>query len=123
MKKKEMATLVDGLRRLTDDLTFIADVLEGKTPQGHAGSEDAVSLPTPEPDVTDTEPEALEEKPEPEKPKYTFEQVRGILAEKSRSDHREQVKALVRKYGKEQLSDYKEIPDILEALVKDAEGL
>ena len=124
MKKKDMATLIECIRRLADDLTFIGDVLEGKDP----------SVPQADPDERDAKPDAEEApeaeqeqaapEPEPvkEEPKYTFEQVRGILAEKSRSGHREQVKAMIQRYGGMQLSDYKDKPDILTAMAEEAEG-
>ncbi len=52
---------------------------------------------------------------------YSYEEVRGILAEKARNGHRTAVKELIGKYGGKQLSDYKDRPDVLSALVKDAE--
>ena len=126
MKKKDMATLVEGIRRLADDLTFIGDVLEGKEPASTQAEPEKAEAMKPEAEAADVpETEAKQEDAEPvqETPTYTFEQVRGILAEKSRSGHREQVKALIGKYGGEQLSDYKDKPDILADLVKEAEGL
>ena len=50
---------------------------------------------------------------------YTFEEVRGILSDKSRKGHREAVKALISKYGGTQLSDYKDDPGTLAKLAKD----
>ena len=47
---------------------------------------------------------------------YSYEEVRAILAAKARDGYREDVKALIRKYGGEQLSDFKDEPDILTAL-------
>lgn len=52
-------------------------------------------------DVENNEPEGLQE----EAKHYTFEEVRTILTDKSREGYTDQVKALVRKYGGEKLSD------------------
>ena len=101
MEKKELTILINGLRALSADVTKIADALEGLEP---AKKEE-------------TKPEA----PAAEIKTYTFEEVRGILAGKSRSGHREAVKALITKYGGTQLSDYKDDPETLAALVADAE--
>ncbi|WP_294496097.1 hypothetical protein [uncultured Ruminobacter sp.] len=58
---------------------------------------------------------------EPETPKLSFEDVRGILADIARAGNREGVKALLEKYGASKLSalDPKCYADVL----KDAEGL
>ena len=130
MKKKDMNALIEGLRKISEDFSLIADALEGvgsrpdKAPANTAAppqDEDAPAAGQGSPG--DSNQASSDPAPEMEPPAYSFEQVRGILAEKSRSGHREQVKALVGKYGGEQLSDYKERPDILAALVADAEGL
>lgn len=124
MKKKDMATLVEGIRRLADDLTFIGDVLEGKEPASAQAEPEKAEEMKPEEAADVPEPEAKQEEaePVPETPTYTFEQVRGILAEKSRSGHREEVKAMIQRHGGMQLSDYKDKPDILTAMAKEAEG-
>lgn len=60
--------------------------------------------------------------PEPEKlPEVTLEQVRGVLAEKSRAGHTEEVRAIIQKYGADRLSgiDPKDYP----AVLKEAEVL
>ena len=52
-----------------------------------------------------------------------FYAVRGLLAEKARAGHREQVRSLVLSHGGTQLSDYKDKPSILMTLQKEVEGL
>ena len=59
--------------------------------------------------------------PAPEKV-YTFEEARGILAEKARNGFRAEVKGLLAKRHVEQLSDITD-PKELAALVKEAEGI
>lgn len=51
----------------------------------------------------------------PEKPTVTLEQVRGVLAEKSQQGFTADVKALIRKYGAERLSEINpaQFPDML----------
>lgn len=58
--------------------------------------------------------------PEP-KPTPTLEQVRAVLAEKSRAGHTAAIRELLRKYGAEKLSLVD--PQHYEALLKDVEGL
>ncbi len=100
-KVKELSVLVDELRRcgetLADISTGLADLFS--SPQGEA-------LPT---------------KTEEDKPKITLVDVRKILAEKSRNGYREEVKALITKYGANVLSEISEehYPDLL----KDAEAI
>ena len=75
--------------------------------------------------VTDSlqeEPPKLPEKPKAEAlPEITLEQVRGVLADKSRSGHTAEVRAIIQKYGADRLSeiDPKDYP----AVLKEAEVL
>ena len=56
-----------------------------------------------------------------EAPKLTLENVRAVLAEKSQSGKQPQVKALIKKFGADKLT---EIPkDRYEELLKEAEGI
>lgn len=57
----------------------------------------------------------------PAEPDITLEQVRGILADKSRSGKTAEVRAIIKKYGADRLSDIdpKDYPKVL----KDAEVL
>ena len=103
MKKKEMTVLIEGLRKLSTDLMEIADQLSG-TP--------ATKAEEPQP-----QPPAKEEVPAKA---YTKEEVRAILADKSRSGYRAEVKALLTAHGAKQLSDITD-PEELAALVAEAE--
>ena len=96
MKNKDFTVLIDGLRKLSADLTEIADQL--------SGSEEA---------------KTVEEEAPPEKV-FSKEEVRAILADKSRSGFRAEVKALLTAHGAKQLSDISD-PQELAALVKEAE--
>lgn len=104
MTKKERTFLVDGLKKLAADIAGLASVLEGA-----------------EAPEQKQDPPAVETAPESEKV-YTFEEVRAILAEKSRKGFRAEVKGLLAKRNVEQLSDIKD-PNELAALVKEAEGI
>ena len=64
---------------------------------------------------TDPVPEAQPEK----KPELTLEQVRAVLADKSRAGHTAAVRDLLQKYGAAKLSQVD--PKHYEALMKDAE--
>lgn len=57
----------------------------------------------------------------PEEKTYSFTDVRGALAAKSKEGFKEEVKKLIAKYGAEKLSDIN--PDDYAALMKDVEGL
>ncbi len=57
----------------------------------------------------------------PEKPKITLEQVRGILADKSRCGYTAEVRALITGYGAERLSGID--PANYEELLRKAEGI
>lgn len=132
MKKKDVQTLIDGLRAISEEIASLADKLETSEPakvpvkneEPEAAEEENPYEPTAAAVTKEASTEPVPEKEDMQKaPVYTFEQVRGILAEKSRGGHREQVKALITKHGGVQLSDYKDKPDILAELVKEAEGL
>lgn len=99
MKKQEKAVLIEGLKKLAADMADLAAQLEG--------SEAPAKAPEPAP---------AEEAPKV----YTLEEVRGILAEKSRTGYRAEVKAILTAHGAKQLSDVKD-PAELAAIVAEAE--
>ena len=111
MKKKDITVLIDGFRRLSADAAEIAELLSGT---------ETTSKKTAE---VQTEPEtparAAEETPVKV---YTFEEVRGILADKARSGFRAEVKALLTSHGVKQLSDITD-PAVFAELVAEAEVL
>ena len=101
MKNKDFTVLIDCLRKLSADLTEIADQL--------SGMEEAATVKEEAPPEAET----------PEKA-YSKEEVRAILADKSRSSFRAEVKALLTAHGVKQLSDITD-PKELAALVREAE--
>ena len=99
MKNKE---LIESLKRLAADVTAIAEALEG--------NEEAAPPETP-----------AAKQPLPEKKTYSFEEARARLATLVRSGRREAVKAILSKYGVTMLSELKDDPEKLTALVDEAE--
>lgn len=70
----------------------------------------------------DIQPELpFEEKEEEKKPSVTLEQVRGLLAAKSRDGFTAEVRSLITKYGADRLSEID--PKNYEAVIKEAEGI
>lgn len=63
----------------------------------------------------------VDELPEKVEKSYTLEDVRGVLAEKSRKGHTAEVKALIAKFGGNRLSDIE--PDKYGDIIKMAEEL
>ena len=90
MATKGNQALIDSLKKLAASITEIAAVLGGPDEQ--------------------TAPVRT----------YSYEEVRGILAEKSRTGFRAEVKSILTAHGVKQLSDVKD-PDELAAIVKEAE--
>ena len=68
-----------------------------------------------------TEEAHTEETKTPEKPALTLEQVRAVLAEKSRAGHTAAIRTLLQKYGASNLSGID--PQHYEALLQEAEVL
>lgn len=98
-KISDMATTIEELRSAATAINATADWLEKQ----FSG--------------TDDESPIKEEK----KPKLKMEDVRAVLAEKSRTGHTAEVRALLQKYGAAKLSAVD--PKHYEALLKDAEVL
>ena len=129
MKKKEVAVLIDGLRRLSALTAEIADSLAGKeAPVNNRTSDVTESEAEVSQAETVTQPEipaetvsdvSTEEVP-PAKV-YSFEEVRGILADKARAGFREEIKALLNSHGAKQLSEITD-PAVLATLVAEAEA-
>ena len=95
MTIQDKKVLIDGLKKLSADMADLAAQLEAD--------------------------EAKRDVPA-EKPTYTYEDVRAILAEKSRTGFRAEVKAILTAHGVKQLSDVKD-PSEFAAIVADAEGI
>jgi len=65
------------------------------------GSKAKVKVEEPEAEVAEVEEAPIEE---PEEKQPTLEEVRAVMADKSRDGHREAVKAIITKYGANNLS-------------------
>ena len=102
MTKKDKQVLIDGLKKLSADMAELAALLEG------------TEAPAKKQDVP-----AEEKAPAPAKV-YTYEEVRAIFAEKSRTGFRAEVKAILTAHGVKQLSDVK-TPEEFAAIVAEAE--
>jgi hypothetical protein len=98
--KDKTALIVEGLTRICADVAALAAVLEDDVPQDAPVAEPA---------------------PAPEKV-YTYEEARAVLAEKSRTGFRAEVKTILTKHGVTQLSDVKD-PAVLATIVKEAEDV
>ena len=95
MTIQDKKVLIDGLKKLSADMADLAAQLEGADAQQDVPAE---------------------------KPTYTYEDVRAILAEKSRTGFRAEVKAILTAHGVKQLSDVRD-PSEFAAIVADAEGI
>ncbi|MCD8353402.1 MAG: DNA ligase [Clostridiales bacterium] len=98
MKIQEMSVIIEQLRSAAATLTDAADWLAIQFSE----TEDAPPEPTP-------------------KPALTLEEVRAILARKSRAGHSVEVRALLQRYGATKLSQVE--PEDYEALLREAEVL
>ena len=127
MKKKEVAVLIDGLRRLSALTAEIADSLAGKEAPVNNQTADAIEQ---EAEVPQAETETQLEQPAETVPAkevvpakvYSFEEVRGILADRAKAGFREEIKALLNAHGAKLLSEITD-PAVLATLVAEAEAL
>lgn len=121
-KVKLLLDVVRDIRSLADSLQAVAEAVMENEPEQ---VETAEVPQKPEPDKKDTgkKPAAkAESEPSvPAEPTLTLEQVRAVLAEKSRAGHTAAVKALLLKHGADKLSDID--PVNYAALLTDAEVL
>lgn len=126
-KVKLLLDVIGDLRSLADSLQAVADAVADNS----MAVEDEATV-TKEPEKTgkagkaagkntakkDTKPAA---KQEPEEKPLTLEEVRAVLAEKSRSGHTEEVRELLAKHGADKLSEID--PAEYAALLAEAEVL
>ena len=105
MTMDDKKILIERMSRLVEDMATIAGILDqALTPDGTA---------------PDTPAEAPAKAPEKE---YTYEEARAVLAEKSRTGFRAEVKAILTRHGVNQLSDVKD-PKMLATIVAEAETI
>lgn len=102
-KMAEMAQTIEELRTAAASINAAADWLY----QQFSGNENSTQEPAKEPDKKDATPN------------LKLEDVRAILAEKSRAGHTAEVRALLKKYGAAKLSEID--PSNYEALLQHAE--
>ena len=126
-KVKLLLDVIGNLRSLADSLQAVADAVADNDA---AGAEMAT---TEEPEETGqaskagksgkntAKKEAKAAKQEPEEKPLTLEEVRAVLAEKSRSGHTEEVRELLNKHGADKLSEID--PAEYPALLAEAEVL
>jgi len=105
-KMAEMAQTIEELRSAAASINAAADWLYQQFSGDDAPEQKAPEAPA----------KAKKEKPKPE---IKLEDVRAVLAEKSRAGHTAEVRALLKKYGAAKLSEID--PANYEALMKDAE--
>lgn len=125
-KKKDISLLIEGFRRISEDFTALADVLEGKasneeTEQASATVKEAVANEAPAPEEVTEKPVEEATPAEPESPAYTLQDVRKILADKSRKGYTDKVKQILTDHGASKLSELAESE--YAAVVKEAEAL
>ena len=126
-KVKLLLDVIGDLRSLADSLQTVADAV------ADSGVAEAEMTTTKEPEETGkagktgkaaknaAKKEAKAAKQEPEEKPLTLEEVRAVLAEKSRSGHTEEVRELLNKHGADKLSEID--PAEYAALLAEAEVL
>ena len=127
-KVKLLLDVIGDLRSLADSLQAVADAVADSDAAG------AEMTTTKEPEETGkagktgkvaarntAKKDAKPAKQEPEEKPLTLEEVRAVLAEKSRSGHTEEVRALLNKHGADKLSEID--PAKYPALLAEAEVL
>ena len=120
-KVKLLLDVIGDLRSLADSLQAVADAVADN------GAAEAGRTDTKEPEKAGKAGKAAkkEEKPaakqETEEKALTLEEVRAVLAEKSRSGHTEEVRELLAKHGADKLSEID--PAEYPALLAEAEVL
>ena len=110
-KVKLLLDVIGDLRSLADSLQAVADAVADN------GTAEAELTTTKEPEETGkagktgksakntAKKDAKAAKQEPEEKPLTLEEVRAVLAEKSRSGHTEEVRGLLAKHGADKLSE------------------
>ena len=104
MTTSDKNALVEAVERLASDWTTVASLMKRCLT----------------PDEKQDAP--AEEKPMAPEKTYTYEEARAVLAEKSRTGFRAEVKAILTRHGVTQLSDVKD-PKVLAAIVAEAEEI
>jgi len=123
-KVKLLLDVIGDLRSLADSLQAVADAVADN------GAAEVEATVTKEPEKAGKAGKAAKNtakkdtkaaKQEPEEKPLTLEEVRAVLAEKSRSGHTEEVRELLNKHGADKLSEID--PAEYAALLAEAEVL
>lgn len=112
MTKKDKKVLVNVLRKLSGNITEMADILD-------CGAAQTQKQETP---AEENAPASAESVQESEKKTCTYEEARAVLAEKARTGYRAEVKAILTSHGLKQLSDAKD-PEVYAAIVAETEAI
>ena len=120
-KMKLLLDVVSDLRSLADSLQAVADAAIQGGPEHPDQSPEEQPVQKPEKKTAAKEAEPPAKAPAPDAKPLTLEQVRAVLAEKSRAGHTAEVRALLLKHGADKLSEVD--PAEYPALLADAEVL
>ena len=120
-KVKLLLDVIGNLRSLADSLQAVADaVAENDVSAEMTATKEAEEKGRPKAAAKKTTMKKTP-KAEPEEKPLTLEEVRAVLAEKSRAGHTAEVKELLNKHGADKLSEID--PSEYPALLADAEVL
>lgn len=120
-KIKLLLDVVSDLRSLADSLQAVADAVVQNEPGQPAQSPEEKPTQKPEKKTAAKKSEPSVENSLPEAKPLTLEQVRAVLAGKSRAGHTAEVKALLIQHGADKLSEID--PAEYPALLAEAEVL
>ena len=120
-KIKLLLDVVSDLRSLADSLQAVADAVVQNDTEQPAQSPEEKPTQKPEKKTAAKKSEPSVENYLPEAKPLTLEQVRAVLAEKSRAGHTAEVRALLLKHGADKLSEID--PAKYPALLADTEVL
>lgn len=115
---KMLLDVIEDVRSLGDSLQALADAMAGDEPKEEPKKKTRTKA-EPKPKAQEQEPAPAEV--EPEKKPLTLEEVRMVLAEKSRAGYTAEVRSLITQHGADRLSDVD--PAEYEALLSEAEVL
>lgn len=120
-RMKLLLDVVSDLRSLADSLQAVADAAVQGGPEQSDQNPEEKSAQKPEKKTAAKRAEPSTEAPAPDAKLLTLEEVRAVLAEKSRAGHTAEVRALLLKHGADKLSEVD--PVEYPALLADAEVL
>ena len=103
MNQRDKTVIAEALKKICADVALLATIIEDGA-------------------ASETQDKPAAETPRAPEKVYTYEEVRAILAEKSRTGFRAEVKAILTGHGVKQLSDVKE-PATLAKIVAEAESI